>query len=110
MINATTATAIVTRHADFLVGDASIEDVAAEWEQLTMPVELAEAYVTESRVFTAGAAFALHDAGVTPAQAATSARAAGWPHLSDTIGYHVANGDLRATDVAQRLRDLDAHP
>lgn len=106
MIDATTALALVTRHADFLVGNEDIEDVAAEWEQLTMSAELAEAYVTESRVFTAGAAFALHDAGVTPAQAATSARAAGWPHLADSVGYHVANGDLRATDVAQRLRDL----
>lgn len=98
---------LVNGDFDVLVGTGDPEAVAAEWAATTLTLEQAVSYA-DAGCFTAGAAQALADAGVTPLDAARQASDAGFRGANVSIGYAVANGDLRADKVADRLRDHDA--
>ena len=87
----------IRRYTDLVEGDAG--EVAQEWTDAGFDDETAAQWL-DARCFSAQAARALADAGVTPSQAAKRTRDGGG--YIDTIAFKVASGDLTPRQGAAR--------
>lgn len=84
----------------FLTNGSSVSDTAIAWAEANLSPGLCAEYMN-ARVWSASAAFLLHNAGVTPEQASRD-------YQGDSIGYWVSNGHLsveRAFDLVNSYEE-----
>lgn len=87
---------VVKAHGDFAYGNEDPEDVAEEWIDSKFSPEEADAWIGTARCFYAKAAAMLRRYKVTPAEAAIRH---GDNSYSETLGYKLANRDMKIDDV-----------
>jgi hypothetical protein len=85
-------TEIITASLDWRAGSDDIADAVDAWEQTGLCVEEITAWV-EAGCFDAASAFALSDAGFSPAECAQQAR------TGETIAHSFCNGDIDLEDA-----------
>lgn len=101
--------AVLVGHGEFAHGGYP-DDVAEEWAAEAFTPEEVEGWLTAD-VFTAEAARALHDLGVTAVQAGRpSSRFEGFGGYRRSTGYKVANRDLSAAEAADLIRGVAPTP